>query len=148
MKLFHTMIFILLFIYISTYCLYDGKANQSFCSKRKVEASEIYDEYSYTKYVCCYLLAVVDGQRVEGCFPISPNLEEEYAICKTDSNTNSNSNSNSNSNTNSNTNSDSKGNNNGYKDDDDEEIFSFFNSNKYLLLKIYKIIIISILILY
>ena len=56
MKLFYA-IFILLFIHISSYCSYEGKVNQSFCSKRKVDISEVPEQFReyYPQYKCCYI---------------------------------------------------------------------------------------------
>ena len=133
MQLFHEIIFILLFIHISCYCFYEGKASQSFCSTRKVDLSEVPAEYQYlySQYACCYILVVIEGEKIEGCFTTSPDIKKDIAGCDS-SNTNKG-------NTNTNTN---------YNGDTDEDPFIFRNYNEYLLLKIYKIILLFLLILY
>ena len=133
MQLFHEIIFILLFIHISCYCFYEGKASQSFCSTRKVDISEVPEEYQYLywEYVCCYVWVVVEGKKTEGCFTTSPTMKKDIVGCDS-SNTNSD-------------NTNTKGN---YNGDTDDDPFIFYNYNEYLLLKIYKIIIFSLLILY
>ena len=129
MKLFHGIVFILLFIHISSYCFYEGKASQSFCSKREVDFSEATDPDQYSGYACCYVWVVIDGKKTEGCFATHPTQVKDVVGC-TSSNTNNN------------------GNKDGNKDDDDGQIPIFNSYNEYLLLKIYKIIIFTLLILY
>ena len=131
MKLFYA-IFILLFIHISCYCFYEGKANQNFCSKRKVDIEEVSEEYRefYPQYKCCYIYVIIGGEKIEGCFTTSPDFIKDIPGCDS-SNTNFNPNENFD------------------EDIDDEDTISVIRSyNEYLLTKIYKIIILSLIILY
>ena len=124
MKLFYA-IFILLFIHISSYCNYEGKANQNFCSKRKVDIDEVPEEFReyYPQYKCCYIYIIMGGEKGEGCVSTSPTMVKDILGC--DSST---------------TNSDPNGN-----FDEDTNSISY---KEYLLTKIYKIIILSLIILY
>ena len=133
MKLYY-VIFILLVVHISCYCFYEGKASQSFCSRRKVDISEVSEEYLeyFPQYKCCYIDVVVEGNKIQGCFTTSPSIAKDIPAC-TSYNADSNSNPN--------------GNFNG-DDDEDTTISIFRNYNEYLLTKLYKIIILSLLILY
>ena len=129
MELFYT-IFILLFIHISCYCFYKGKADQNFCSKRKVDIEEVSEEYReyFPQYKCCYVYIIMEGEKIEGCFSTSPDNVKNIIGCNS-SNSNSDPNEN--------------------FDEDDEDTISIIRSyNEYLLTKIYKIIILSLIILY
>lgn len=131
MRLYYA-IFILLFIHISSYCFYEGRASQSFCSGRKVDYDEVSNEYKsyYSQYRCCYIALNIGGEIVQGCFTTSPSFSQDFPDCFSNSNYNHNP----------------------YEDDDDyddddDDISVLLSDNK-LKINIYKLIILSLLILY
>ena len=128
MKLIYEIIFLILFVNISCYCEYEGKASQSFCSARKVDYDEVPEEFKkyHSQYACCYIFIEFQGERHEGCVSTSPDNIKNVVGCSSSSNTNQKSNSNSKNSTNSTLNS----------------------FNEYLFQKVYNLIILYLLILY
>ena len=135
MKLIYEIIFLNLIFNISCHCNYEGKASQSFCSARKVDYEEVPEEFKeyYSQYACCYIYIQLQGETHQGCVTTSPDNIKNIVGCSPSSNTNQNTNSNSN----------SKGNDNKNKTKN-----STNNFNEYLIQKVYKLIILSLLILY
>jgi hypothetical protein len=136
MKLIHEIIFLIFFVNISCHCHYEGKASESFCSARKVDYDEVPEDYKeyYSQYACCYIYLEYQGERGEGCATTHPDHIKNIIGCSSSSNTNKN------------TNSNSKGNDkNTTKNRTNSTLNSF---NGYLIQKVYKLIILALLILY
>ena len=124
MKIFYTT-FILLFIHISCLCDYEGKSSQSFCGKRKVDYEEVPTEFRdlYSQYKCCYIYIYFGGEKSEGCVTTSPTMIKDIPTCASyyqNPNTNSN-------------------------QDGSDDDSNLKNYEKYLLSKIYKILLFSLL---
>jgi len=101
------------------------KIKPKFLWKRKVDYEEVPTEFRdlYSQYKCCYIYIYFGGEKSEGCVTISPTMIKDIPTCASyyqNPNTNSN-------------------------QDGSDDDSNLKNYEKYLLSKIYKILLFSLL---